>query len=66
MKDPHEIIDHITPTDTLSILRTLTNSDNALAEHITEMVMSSLSGMDLEEIAAQLCDELDALEVENL
>ena len=66
MKDPREIIDHLSPTDALSILRTLANSDEALARRIAEIGMSRLSGVAPEEVAAELYDELDALEVEEV
>jgi len=66
MKDPREIIDHISPTDALSILRTLADSDEGLAQRIAEIAMAHLSEVDLEEVAAVLYDELDALEVEEV
>ena len=66
MKTPREIIDHLSPTDALSILRTLVDSDEGLAQRIAEVAMSHLSEVDPEEIAAVLYDELDALEVEEV
>jgi len=66
MKDPREIIDHLSPTDALSVLRTLADSDEALARRIAEMATARLSGVDLEEVAAVLYDELDTLEVEEV
>ena len=61
MKDPREIIDHLSPTDALSILRTLADSDEGLAQRIAEVAMSRLSGVDPEEATAVLYDELDTL-----
>ncbi|TEU19246.1 MAG: hypothetical protein E3J21_04285 [Anaerolineales bacterium] len=66
MKDPHEIIDHLSPTDALSILRTLASSDEQLAARIAEIATAHLSEVDPEEVAAVLYDELDALEVEEV
>jgi hypothetical protein len=66
MKDPHEIIDHLSPTDALSILRTLAASDEQLALRIAEIATAHLSEVDPEEVAAVLYDELDALEVEEV
>jgi len=66
MKDPHEIIDHLSPTDALTILRTLANSDEQLARRIAEVATAHLSEVDTEEVAAVLYDELDALEVEEV
>ena len=66
MKDPREIIDHLTPIDALSILRTLADSDEALARRIAEISAARLSDVDPEEVAAELYDELDALEVEEV
>lgn len=66
MKDPHEIIDHLSPSDALSILRTLADSDEQLARRIAEIATAHLSEVDPEEIAVVLYDELDALEVEEV
>jgi len=66
MKDPREIIDHLSFTDAVSILRTLADSDEALARRIVEMALVRLHGVDPEEVAAVLYDQLDALEVEEV
>jgi hypothetical protein len=66
MKDPREIIDHLSPGDALSILRTLADSDEVLARRIAEMALARLHGVDPEEVAAVLYDQLDALEVEEV
>ena len=66
MKEPHEIIDHLSPTDALSILRTLADSDEQLAKRIAEIATAHLSEVDPEEVAAVLYHELDALEVEEV
>lgn len=66
MKDPHEIINHLSPVDALSILRTLAASDEHLARRIAEIAMAHLSGVDPEEVADTLYFELDALEVEEV
>jgi len=66
MKDPCEIIDHLSPTDALSILRTLADSDAGLAARTAELSLTHLCQVDPEEVAAVLYDELDALEVEEV
>jgi len=66
MKAPREIIDHLSPGDALSILRTLADSDEVLARRIAEMALARLHGVDPEEVAAVLYDQLDALEVEEV
>jgi hypothetical protein len=66
MKDPHEIIDHLSPTDALAILRTLADSDEQLARRIAEIATAHLSEVDPEEVATVLYDELSFLEVEEV
>lgn len=66
MKDPREIIDHLSFTDAVSILRTLADSDEALARRIVEIALARLHGVDPEEVAAVLYDQLGALEVEEV
>jgi hypothetical protein len=66
MKDPHEIIDHLSPTDALSILRTLADSDEQLARRIAEIATAHLSEVDPEGVAFVLYDELSFLEVEEV
>jgi hypothetical protein len=66
MKDPHEIIEHISPTDALTILRALASNDQELARRIAEMALAHLGEVDPEEVAAVLYDELDNLEVEEV
>ena len=66
MKEPHEIIDHLSPNDALTILKTLARDDEHLAARITEIATARLSEVDPEEVAIVLYDELDALEVEEV
>jgi len=66
IENTHEIIDQLPPTVALSILRSLADSDEGLAARIVEMALSHISGVDPEEIAAFLYDELNALEVEEV
>jgi hypothetical protein len=54
MKEPHEIIDHLSPTDALSILRTLAASDKQIARRIAEIATAHLSEVDPEEVAFAL------------
>lgn len=58
MKDPHEIIGHLSPTDALAILRTLANSDEQLARRIAEIATAHPSKVDPEEVAFVLHDKL--------
>jgi hypothetical protein len=66
MKDPHEIIDRLSPADALSILRTLAASDKQLARRIAEIATAHLSEVDPEEVATVLYDELNFREVEEV
>jgi hypothetical protein len=66
MNNPHEIINHLSPTDALTILRTLATSDEQLAQRVAELALAHLSGVDPEEVATILYEELDALEVEEV
>jgi hypothetical protein len=66
MKEPLQIIDHLSPTDALAILRALSSSDDQLAARIAEMATARLRGVDSEEVAAALYDELNGLEVEEV
>ena len=66
MKETFQIIDHLSPTDALAILRTLAGSDDQLAARIAGMATARLRGVDPEEVAAALYDELNGLEVEEV
>jgi len=66
MRDPQEIIDQLSPADAQSILKTLAASDEGLAARIAEMALAHLRQVDVEEVAAALYGELDALEVEEV
>ena len=66
MKEPLHIINQLPPTDALAILRALAGSDDQLAARITEMATARLRGVDPEDVAADLYDELDSLEVEEV
>jgi hypothetical protein len=66
MKDPHEIIDHPSPTDALTILKTLARDDEHLAARIAEIAAVHLSDVEPEEVAFELYDELSFLEVEEV
>ena len=67
--DPHrvyQIIDNLSVFEARAVLRTLAENDADLAKRIAEMTLTSISGEDMEEVAAALYDELDALEVEEV
>ena len=66
MKDLHKIIDHLSGSDALSILRILAGSDEELAARIVEIATTYLSGVDPEEVATLLYDDLNFLEVEEV
>ena len=66
MKDPREIIDHLSPADVLTILRNLADSDPVIARRIAELALEQLSDVDPEEMAADVYDALDSLEVEEV
>jgi hypothetical protein len=55
MKDPREIIDHLSPADALSILRTLANNDKQLARRIADLATVRLSEVDPLASAYILC-----------
>ena len=65
-QEPNKIIDQLAVSEARSILKALAASDEGLAGRIAEMAMSSLNQVDVEEIAAVLYNELDALEVEEV
>jgi len=66
MMDPRTVIDQLSPADALSILRTLAAGNAELAWRIAEMAMARLGQVDPEEVAGDLRDELDTLEVEEV
>jgi hypothetical protein len=66
MKNPQEIIDNLSPSDALSILKTLAVNDEQLANRIAEIALDRLNQVDPEEIAAVVYDALNFLEVEEL
>jgi hypothetical protein len=66
MKDVHQIIEQLSPADAGAILHALATSDEALAGPIAEMALARFDHVDVEEVSADLYDELDALEVEEV
>jgi hypothetical protein len=66
MKNPHEIINRLSPNDALAVLKTLARDDETLAARIAEIATVHLSEVDPEDVAFQLYDELDTLEVEEV
>ena len=65
-KRVYHIIDNLSVFEARAVLRTLAENDANLAQRIAEMTLTSLSDVDVEEVAAALYDELDALEVEEV
>jgi hypothetical protein len=66
MKDPQEIVRHLSPDDALAILRILVRDNAPLAARIAEIATSYLSEVDPEQVAADLYGKLDMLEVEEV
>ena len=66
MKDIHQIIEQLSPTDASAILHALATNDEALAARIADMALAHFDQIDVEEVSADLYDELDALEVEEV
>jgi hypothetical protein len=66
MENPQEIIDQLSPNDALAVLKALAREDEGLAVRIVEIATASLSEVDPGEIAFDLYDELNALEVEEV
>ena len=64
--DPHAIIDHLSADDALAIVHALAREDDRLASLIAEVATSCLSSVDSEQIASDLYDELDVLDVEEV
>jgi broad specificity phosphatase PhoE len=66
MKEPHEIIDQLSPEDALVVLKTLARDDERLAARIAEITTTHLGTVDPEEVAFGLYEELEFLEVEEV
>lgn len=66
MKDPHEIINQLSPEDALTVLKTLARDDEQLAARIAEIATAHLGAVDPEEVAYELYEELEFLEVEEV
>lgn len=66
MKNPHEIINRLSPNDALQVLKTLARDDESLAARIAEVATAHLSEVDPEDVAFELYHELDSLEVEEI
>ena len=66
MEDVHQIIDQLAPAGANSILHALATSDEMLAGRIAEMALARFDRINVEEVSADLYDELDALEVEEV
>jgi hypothetical protein len=66
MKEPHEIIDQLSPEDALVVLKALARDDERLAARIAEITTTHLGTVDPEEVAFGLYEELEFLEVEEV
>lgn len=66
MKEPHEIIDQLSPADALAVLKTLAHEDETIAARAAEIATACLRDVDLEDVAFALYEELEFLEVEEV
>ena len=66
MKKPQEIIDQLSLHDAIAVLKTLADSDAQLAGRIAEIATEQLMGIDPDDVAAEVLQELDFLEVEDV
>ena len=66
MIDPHKVIGQLSPNDALAILKALAREDGALAARIAEIAIARLREIDPEDVAFDLYEELNALEVEEV
>lgn len=66
MKKPQEIIDQLSLHDAVAVLKTLADSDAQLAGRIAEIATEQLMGVDPDDVAAAVFQELDFLEVEDV
>ena len=66
MKKPQEIIDQLSLHDAIAVLKTLADSDTQLARRIAEIATEQLMGIDPDDVAAAVLQDLDFLEVEDV
>ena len=66
MKTPREIIDGLSPADVLAVLKALVRDDEAIAARIARIATAHLSKIDPGDVAFDLYEELNALEVEEV
>ncbi len=60
------ILNHLSPQEALTILKTLAENDPQLAERIATIAHEQISSVDCEDVAADVYWDLDALEVEQV
>ena len=66
MRDSHGIIDRLSPEDALVILKALARDGEQIAARIAEIALAHLSDVNWEEVALELYEELELLEVEEV
>lgn len=66
MEDSHKIISQLSPEDALAVLKVLAGNDEQIAARIAEIAVAHLSDVVLEEVAFELYEELEFLEVEEV
>ncbi len=65
-KDPSDVIEQLSPYDALAVLKILARRDAETAAHIAEVAGAHLRGVDPEEVAFVLYDELTLLKPEEV
>ena len=66
MIEPHKVISQLSPNDALATIKALAREDEALAARIAEIAIMRLREIDPEDVAFDLYEELNALEVEEV
>ncbi|MCP4361066.1 MAG: hypothetical protein GY796_23915 [Chloroflexi bacterium] len=66
MKNPHDIINNLSPEDAFAILQQLAADDEKLADEIASLALAYLSNVDAEEITVGLLAELESLTPEEV
>jgi len=65
-KNTQEIIDQLSLHDAIAVLTALADSDAQLSERIAEIATEQLMGIDPDDVAAEVFQELDFLEVKDV
>jgi len=66
MQKSKDIFDSVTPGDAMTILKNLAREDPELRKKIEAMIIGILGEVNTDELAGEVCYELDAIQVEDL